>query len=959
MILIFILFLLAGWGLGVLPLTDLTVRLLTGLDLRQVGTGNVSVSAAFTHGGRGAGTVAVIGEMLRGMVPVIAAQQLFPDHPAAQLLGLMTLVMGRAGYGRGGGITNVTWGLLLYSPRVTISVGISGVLLWQIAVKVCPQHPDQARREGGSLGCLTGGFWVWFWHRWPAPQPLSMVELLAAVGLSALIVYINLLQSDDIAMFRAQRLVSLQQQLQATIHGNKATRLAELLQAGFSVTRGWVIPAISLSGISDQMFSQLLQSLTADFPVIVRSSAVGEDSDSNSGAGQYLSIAPVHNAEALRDAIDRCLQSYSSPGAIAYRQQRQLPDQGMAVLIQPYVAGEISGVLFTRHPLDGRPLMVIEALPGHADRVVTGQYTPVQITVDLTPTDLPPDQRLKWPGGVRTEQIPLSLITQLVQQGQAIEAFFHGIPQDIEWTWDGKTLWILQSRPITNLRPIWTRTIAAEVIPGTIHPLTWSINRPLTCGVWGEIFILVLGKQAEGLDFTETATLLGSHAYFNATLLGEIFRMMGLPEQGLEFLIRGQKMGKPPLKTLFKSLPGLGRLLKRELSLIKDFQRDEVEIFRPALAELASQDITTLDPAGLITQIDKILNWLKPITYYQILGPISLAIRRSLFQVPESWLPTDSYAEIQSMTALKTLAAQVPASVSAANLDEYFQTHLTLKQAFDQWLSDYGYLSEVGTDIAVKTWREQPDKFHNLLLNLRQTKPELSDERIGKDYPKSQWEKWRFKQCQERAIIKGKIAEIYSHLLAQLRWHFLALEQQWLTHQYLEQSGDIFYLELSEIKDWIRTGKSESLLTKIQGRRETLARDQQTSVPTVIYGNVFPETRTITPPIRSDASILQGIPASAGTVEGVIKICHTANTSLEHPDTILVVPYTDAGWAPLLLQAKGIIAEVGGQLSHGAIIAREYRIPAIMNVTQAMTLLQDGERVRIDGYQGTVKRVPG
>jgi pyruvate,water dikinase len=72
-------------------------------------------------------------------------------------------------------------------------------------------------------------------------------------------------------------------------------------------------------------------------------------------------------------------------------------------------------------------------------------------------------------------------------------------------------------------------------------------------------------------------------------------------------------------------------------------------------------------------------------------------------------------------------------------------------------------------------------------------------------------------------------------------------------------------------------------------------------------------------------------------------------------NTILVVPYTDSGWAPLLAQAGGLIAEVGGQLSHGAIVAREYGIPAVMNIYQATQRLKDGQQVRIDGEKGLVE----
>ena len=124
-------------------------------------------------------------------------------------------------------------------------------------------------------------------------------------------------------------------------------------------------------------------------------------------------------------------------------------------------------------------------------------------------------------------QVPERLIQQVAFLARHLETRCSGVPQDIEWTFDGTQLWLLQSRPITNLTPIWTRKIAAEVIPGAIRPLTWSINRPLTCGVWGDIFTIVLGDRAEGLNFEETATLHHAYAYFNATLLGDIFPAHG------------------------------------------------------------------------------------------------------------------------------------------------------------------------------------------------------------------------------------------------------------------------------------------------------------------------------------------------------------------------------------------------------------------------------------------------
>ena len=99
-----------------------------------------------------------------------------------------------------------------------------------------------------------------------------------------------------------------------------------------------------------------------------------------------------------------------------------------------------------------------------------------------------------------------------------------------------------------------------------------------------------------------------------------------------------------------------------------------------------------------------------------------------------------------------------------------------------------------------------------------------------------------------------------------------------------------------------------------------------------------------------------GIPASQGQIQGRVKILRSLQGANNiDKNTILVVPYTDYGWAPVLVQAGGLISEAGGKLSHGAIIAREYGIPAVMDVRGATYLLQDGQPVRIDGYKGTVE----
>ncbi|MEP6517427.1 glycerol-3-phosphate acyltransferase [Microcoleus vaginatus] len=983
------LLLAASFSLGALPLTGWAVRVFSRRDLRALGTGNVGVSAAFIHGGKLAGIAAVLAEIARGIVPVLAGRFCFPDAPAIAIALLIPLVAGRYAIARGGGVTNAVWGLLVFSPPVAVSSGIWGLLVWGLAQRWWGEG-DRARLFASRCGCLCTPIWVGVWRQ-------SMPEFLAATGLALLLAAINFSQGDDMALSKSEQLFSLDDSLDAAICGDKAAKLSQLKRAGFNVPSGWILSqeagirhrasGIGHRGNSDELSipNALIQNLKSKIQnrMIVRSSAAGEDGDLSSAAGQYQTIGPVSTQAELLDAINRCRQSYWTSEAVAYRRQRQLPDTQMAVLIQPYIDCQFAGVMFSRNPLDGGSQVIIEALPGGAEAVVGGQSTPVHLEIDFS---TPESLEKKLTEIKSNSLIAQSILAELVKQAQAIEAFFHGIPQDIEWSWDGEKVWILQSRPITNLQPFWTRTIAAEVIPGAIRPLTWSINRPLTCGVWGEIFKIVLGDRASGLNFNETATLLGSHAYFNATLLGEIFRMMGLPEQGLEFLLRGQKMGKPPLGKILPSLPGLWRLVQRERALNAEFKGDRTSIFLPALQSLEKEEGRGKKEEGrgsseeeilmpnaqcpmpdyqylteLLERAEQIQEWLKPITYYNILGPIGLAIRKAIFRVNDDWLANDSAPEIVSVRALQQLAhkllqaavSQSDETVSVADLAHIFAENRALQAEFKRWLDTYGYLSEVGTDIAVPTWREQPEVYQKLLISMAQ-----KGETNLVEKPKLKLtfgQKWRLDKCQERAMVKNEISEIYARLLAHLRWTFLEIEACGLAMQVFDESGDIFYREFGEIQQWIRSGASVSFKDTIRERRDRLLADRDRQIPPVVYGNLLPNSqkRSIDP-ATSQTNIIQGIPASIGRVEGFVKICRTASTDLGE-NAIAVVPYTDAGWAPLLLGAKAIISEVGGQLSHGAIVAREYKIPAVMNIAEATTRLRDGQKVRVDGYLGTVE----
>jgi phosphoenolpyruvate synthase/pyruvate phosphate dikinase/glycerol-3-phosphate acyltransferase PlsY len=956
--------------LGGVPLTGWITRLVAGRRLASLGTGNVGVSAAFYHGGKVAGVLAVLAEAFKGIAAVLLARYFFPADPAWEVIALIALVIGRYWIAKGAGTTNVTWGFIVHDWRVALlTFVISGIgftifrerrqgrLLVLVLLPVLTAMLHNSGERVLAVACLSGLI-AWIYQKLPDDLDLSATK--------------GRLESQTMfRFFRGDRaLLSLDQPLSAAKVGGKAATLAQLRGWGYPVPQGYVLPA----GDDPKPLIEITEPSAAQ-PVVVRSSALDEDTELASAAGLYTSIVNVTSQEALEVAIHRCFASYNNPGAVKYRRDRQTPDQGLAVLVQTQVQGVFSGVAFSRDPIARcGDAVVIEALPGAASQVVSGQRTPESYQVWVGPTDIGPlEGEAAWqlPDALALTvegegEVPARLIQQVAYLARHLEERYHGIPQDIEWSYDGDTLWLLQSRPITTLQPIWTRKIAAEVIPGSIRPLTWSINRPLTCGVWGDIFTIVLGARAKGLDFEETATLHHSHAYFNATLLGDIFRRMGLPPESLEFLTRGAKFSKPPLTSTLGNLPGLLRLLQRELALEKDFEQEYQTLLQPGVEELVAVDPQGLAPQGLLERIERVLGLLRRVTYYNIFTPLSFAIRSSLFKVPDAALDAGQNPEVAALKELAAIAAEVrqilPAETRSSitnapslmtALSETPEGQVILGH-LDQFIATYGYLSEVGTDIAVPTWQENPSPVRELLAQYVMAPPAAPAATAAPGG-------WKRDTVQRRLDLKGQVNALYSRLLADLRSCFLALERRWLEAGLLSQTGDIFFLTFAEVKTLITTPDAiqASLPQRLRTRQQQFERDRKLDpVPTLVFGNDPPrvDRSTVAVSPLGVAQTLSGIGASPGIVEGEVRVMRQL-TSLEGVEgsVILVVPYTDAGWAPLLARANGLIAEVGGRLSHGAIVAREYGIPAVMDVAAATQRFHDGQRVRIDGAAGTVE----
>ncbi|WP_196215621.1 glycerol-3-phosphate acyltransferase [Cyanobacterium aponinum] len=938
--------------IGAIPLIDWFTYAVSGKELTKLGTGNISVSAAFYHGGKLAGILAVLSEAGKGVGVVLLSRIFFPSGSFWEIIALIMLILGRYYLGKGAGATNLTWGIVTHNPVAALLIFILGGVSFTI----------WREKQAGRISVLVLMVVVL------SAQNINHPEyILLTIILASLMIWIYRQMADDLElnpsevngesakMFRFFRgdsgIISLNEALNPQKVGAKASNLSRLKKWGYNVPDGWVLK------IGDDIHKlQEFINPSSSNPYVVRSSALDEDTNWASAAGIYDSFVDLTDFDHLSQAVIDCFSSYNSAIALDYRQRQKQSEKGIAVIIQKQINGIYSGVIFSRDPVNQlEDTVCIEAVSGMGLKLVSGEVTPQQYRVFF------PEEKVKGEGDISQE-----VLLNLGKIAREIEHLCQGIPQDIEWTYDGEKIWLLQTRPITTLKPVWTRKIAAEVIPGVIRPLTWSINQPLTCGVWGEIFTIVLGKKSRQLDFSQTATLHYDHAYFNATLLGEIFLLMGLPPESLEFLTRGSKFSKPPLTATIVNLGGLWRLLRKEWRLITDFAHDNDRYFRPILDELKDIPCETLSTIELLDRIDHILEVLKKATYYSILAPLSYSLRQTIFQVNPNDLDYDKIPEITSIKSLQKIAIETQNLLSEAELNQLdcnnypaFFSYLSestegesILNRLEKWLEEYGYLSETATDIAVSRWSE--DQSHMRLMFSKFVGEKEIILKVNKDKNKS----WKTSMVQPRLDLKGQVAEIYSKLLAYLRYSFVEIENKLIKEKKVLEQGDIFFLKLTEIKDLIKdeTINIDKIYNLIKARKCTWEENKKIKkIPYLIYGETPQIDLTTQNDISTTKKSLQGIPASMGIKEGKIKIIKSLTEAKNiDRETIIVVPYTDAGWTTILTQAGAIISEVGGKLSHGAIIAREYHIPAVMDIPHATEIFHDGQLVKVNGNNGIV-----
>ncbi len=729
-------------------------------------------------------------------------------------------------------------------------------------------------------------------------------------------------------------------------------------------------------------------------PVAVRSSATAEDLPEASFAGQQETYLNVQGEAAVLAAVRRCWASLWTARAIAYRRRNGFPHEQvhLAVVVQEMVEPDTAGVLFTANPLSNNPdEILVNAAYGLGESVVSGRVTPDTYRLAKQPELKVVEKTLgakgtrmcgQGGGGTVTEAVPRpdqerfcldsGALQALVSLGLRVEAHYQA-PQDIEWALAGGRLYLLQARPITTL---------ARAVPKRSQP-----GRRLT-----RTERLVLDDILE--HYPDPPYPLDYEAVTSGyeTLLG-FMRGVGLAVPPAGEIICMDELGIPSIR------PAAPRPTWRLLALPwrlrtslrydpADWGRAEAARFTAVLADLRTVSPAHLTGAALADHIDRamaVATELGQVRFTRYIGP--MMIRGALVKFfirlgggPRKISEADllgglSYKTMeidQALQRLATVAAAAP-EVQAALLDlPAGQVRAALAatpagpaflQEVTLFLNQHGARTmKVYLPFSTSSWSENADSlWATLAALLRLVDPDAGETRAAAAAE-------RYRQLRERvaARLPGPLRRAYlagvdrfrmAHVVREATLYAieeaLALARaggreagrQLAAAGALAAPEQVIFLTLPELRQALQGQMPPETVRRTVARRRAARTAAEEAWRGPEYGAA-----------AVGEGDLSGQPGSPGVARGAVKvIVGPAEFGKLQQGDVLVCNFTDPAWTPLFALAAAVVADTGGPLSHAAIVAREYGIPAVLGTRVATARLKDGDTVVVDGARGLVR----
>ncbi|HYG73874.1 MAG TPA: PEP/pyruvate-binding domain-containing protein [Planctomycetota bacterium] len=717
---------------------------------------------------------------------------------------------------------------------------------------------------------------------------------------------------------------------------------------------------------------------------------------------------PTDPREMIREAINAVFNSWNSERAVKYRQRnnvRNLP--GTAVNVQSMCPSELSGVLFTEDPNQPEARRIlIEGTVGLGEALVLGHVEPDVFVIDRTTMKVVERSLSDVPHHLSDAQID-----ELAQLGMNVEKFF-GFPVDIEWGHANGKFSLLQSRKIRGLdigvdvpiaradeierlkrkageeKTAWALHNLGETLPAPT-PLTWDfignfMNRGGFITLYKDLGFMPSARvQKEG--FLE---LICGKIYANAQRAGELF----YDDYPLDYDLsegKAEQLLGPPSKFNFERAGG-GFLLKlpyflfkmwrsgkiqRKLAshCIEDFEQRYLPAFLEYSKKARAKKLSELSDAALLAELEErdriALNdfgaeTLKP-------GFLAAYFHDKLSQT------------FQQVFGKEEGSATLARLLRGLDGDKTVEINIALYEvacgrfSMHHFLENFGHRAVNEFELAEKRWREDNNYLQQIISNYKRAESaEAGKPHAEPSTPKELHEKQRAEREQAERQLSAQLKENGASSLEEEILSELRLVQRYLPYretgkhyfmmaiallrEVLEEFAerfdlgkDAYFLHREELAQFATRG--EELRKTIVQRKIRWQAFQRVEVPEVVYSDKLDAIGRATSTAKSEGGVLEGVGVSAGIGTGTARIVRSPSEAGDlGTGYVLVCPTTDPSWAPLFVHARGLVVERGGVLSHGAIVARDFGIPAVV-LKNASKLIPNRASVKVDGNKGRVE----
>jgi len=757
--------------------------------------------------------------------------------------------------------------------------------------------------------------------------------------------------------------------------------------------------------------------------VAVRSSATAEDLPEASFAGQQETYLNVSGPQALMEATKRCWASLWTARAIGYRARYRArqgipPDSvALAVVVQLMAPAEAAGILFTAHPLTGqRDRAMISAAWGLGEAIVGGAVTPDTIVVDKESGRVlsreTADKQLmtvRHDGGTREEEIPEKLrrapvlsdeaAAELTRLGVQIEALY-GMPMDVEWAWSDGSFAILQARPITalpepepTLPDEWTlpegayiamRNNIVELMADPLSPLFATFGRQAINTSMGRLLADFFGRS--DIMPEEIIIVVNGYAYYNGSIsAGQIARILlgsvGIARRMFSGAVtRWTDVGRP-----------------RYVATVGEWQEQPWRRLPASDILAASRELTeaTIDAYGalvsgvipaawiseaLFTLVHKALVWRDDVpaqAYLMGYDSIPIQAEKSLYDLAQWAGGRESLAAYLRKTPTQQIAGllengRTPEAVTENDWREWhsrFRAHL---QQYGHTIYNLDFASPVPADHPAPLLNTckyylgdsgvDPHTRQEATVARREEATQRSLQQMGglrlKLFRKFLGPAQRYAPLREDGLADVGLA------YPLLRQMLLEVGGRLADGGIIEAADDIFWLEQDELKAAVTRldeGQPVEPRARLVRERKALWRAEGRLSPPLslmrILGFDFKMSRRGR---RREGDRLKGVACSPGQVTASARVLRGPDDFGQmQPGEVLVASITTPAWTPLFALASAIVTDVGGPLSHGSIVAREYGIPAVLGTGVATKRIQNGQTITVDGSTGAVLLVDG